>query len=288
MRSTWQVFTAFIGTATLLTTGCASSGLWPQSTKSLAGSVPSSSSGAPQALAADASASSQNSQPSPDVFGAMPTQTAPATGGVVLASLRQAGSSISNAFRIQPKVTPPDDPVKLDGQSPDPKIAADLNYHAGYYFETQKKYGEAASHYQRAMQGAPNDARSVAAYGRVLDQLGNGIDGEQQLRRACELAPKDPAPLSDLAHCYARRQDWNSAITCQRQAVALQPGNQVFRTQLARFLIDAGQPDEAVQLLIPSHGAEKAQLVVGAYLNERQKPVPMIQAANGPPRFTAN
>lgn len=284
MRSSWRVVTATIGIATTISTGCASSGLWPKASPALAGSAATPNS-AQQPSAAEASARSSASQPS-DVYGAMPKQNNQETGGgVVLASLMQAGNSISNALRIQPKVTPPDDPVKLDGQSPDPKVAADLNYHAGYFKETQKRFAEAAMHYERALKQSPNDARCISAYGRVLDQLGNRVEAEKQLRRACELAPQDPAPLSDLAQSYARRQDWNAALTCQRQAVALQPTNQVFLNQMARLLIDAGRPDEAVQILVPGHGPEKAQLAVAAYLDARQKPNPVMQTPAAPARL---
>ena len=79
------------------------------------------------------------------------------------------------------------------------QVAADLHCHAGYFFETQKKYAEASSHYRDAMTKSPRDARALAGYGRVQDQLGNRIEADQYLMKACEVAPQDPGPRGDLA-----------------------------------------------------------------------------------------
>ena len=213
---------------------------------------------------------------SADPYGSMPVQPPPAatnTSGVALASLLQAGKSVTNALKIQPKVTSVTDPVKLDNQpSNTAQVAADLHYHAGFFRESQRDFAAAAENYRTVLEKNPNDVRAVAGFGRVQDQLGNTVEGEKYLRRACELAPKEPAPWNDLANSHFKRNKLAEAITCQEQAVALQPTNAQYRGTLARYLIDAGRTDEAVQQLAAVHGEAAANFEVGTLLDRQRQP----------------
>jgi tetratricopeptide (TPR) repeat protein len=173
-------------------------------------------------------------------------------------------------LKIPEKVIPAVDPVKLDNQPANAaQVAADLHYHAGYFLEAQQKPVEAAIHYRDVLQKSPDDARAVAGYGRVQEQLGNTVEASQYLQRACELAPRDPAPFNDLAQFHARQSNLDAAIQYQRQAVSLGPTNQVYRSTLAKFLVDAGRSDEAVQQLAAAHGEAAAHFQVSCLLQDR-------------------
>jgi tetratricopeptide (TPR) repeat protein len=213
------------------------------------------------------------SSASTDPYGSMPVQAPPPatnTSGVALASLLQAGKSVTNALKIQPKVTSVTDPVKLDNQpSNTAQVAADLHYHAGFFRESQRDFAAAAENYRTVLEKNPNDVRAVAGFGRVQDQLGNTVEGEKYLRRACELAPKEPAPWNDLANSHFKRNKLAEAITCQEQAVALQPANAQYRGTLARYLIDADRADEAVHQLAAVHGEAAANFEVGTLLHRQ-------------------
>lgn len=209
-----------------------------------------------------------------DPYGNMPAQPQPiptSTGGVALASLLQAGRSVTNALKIQPKNTSGSDPLKLDNQPKNPtQVAADLHYHAGFFKESQNDFAAAAENYRTVLQKMPNDVRALAGYGRVQDQLGNTVEGEKYLRRACELAPNEPATWNDLAHSHYRRSNLGEAISCEQQAVKLQATDPQYRSSLAKFLIDAGRTDEAVQNLAAVHGEAMAHFQVGCLLDEKR------------------
>jgi hypothetical protein len=274
MRIGWKTWMAPVIASVGLCAGCASSGFFGAKGTTPSDAGLSSTTSAPQTFPSGVNASPLNSESTPgDLYGSMPSQPSVVSksGGVVLASMRQVGQSISNALRIESKVTPPDDPVKLDNQPANTdKAAVDLHYSAGYFFETQKKFVESAAHYRDALQRCPTDVRSLAGFGRVQEQLGNRAEAELNLRRACELAPQDAMPWNDLAQIYARRHDLNSAMSCLQQAVKLQPTNPNFRNQLARLLIEAGNPDEAVRQLSSTIGDVNAQQQVATWLAQRQ------------------
>lgn len=238
--------------------------------------------------AASSEADAQSTLPR-DPYGDLPQQamaTSTSSGGVVLASLKQAGSSISNALKIQPKVTEVVDPVKLDnGPKNQQQVAADLHYHAGYFFETQLKYVEAAAHYRDALKTAPQDAKVLAGYGRVQNQLGNPLEAEAYLTKACESAPQDPTYRSDLAACLARRQKWDGAIEQARYAVKLSPTETRYRLGLAELLVDSGHTDEAFRELAGAFGEAGAQQQISAILAARRKPAPTM--AQAPRRIPA-
>jgi predicted negative regulator of RcsB-dependent stress response len=262
MQSKWAISVSTLAVTGVLLTGCTSAGFF--------GSSGNASLGNQSALEGFASSTAAPT----DGYGAMPKQPIQmgTTTGALLAPIRQAGDSIAKALQIKPKVSTADDPVKLDNQPDDKeRVAADLHYHAGYFFESQQKFTEAAAHYRSALDRSPKQSLYLAAYGRMQDQLGNRAEAEDFLRRACELAPQDPAPLQDLAQCYARRQDLERAIQCLEKAVTLQPTNAIYRSHLARILIEAGRPDDAVRNLATVHGEANAQMVVASFLNERKR-----------------
>ncbi len=278
MRRTWYLWSCAALTTIALMCGCTSPSLFrlrAPTSPSLTGPTQLNASSTSNTASGSASTASFGSESAPtDGFGNLPTQIPTSfatTGGVVLTSLRQAGTSVSNALKIQSKVSPAVDPLMLNNQPANSaRVAADLHYHAGYFKETQKDFVAAAAHYREVLQKLPNDVRALAGYGRVQDQLGNTVEAEKFLRRACELAPQDAAPLNDLAQSYARQKNMDAAITSQQQAVTLQPTNPLYRSSLASLLVDAGRDDEAVQQLAAVHGEATAHFQVGCLLYERR------------------
>ena len=266
MKSRWIRGAWCVVAATAVSQGCASPGwMTTKSTESTQSGL--------HLSAASTGAESATEFPR-DPYGELPQQAAAtnaSTGGVVLASLKQAGNSLTNALKIQPKVTNAADPVKLDNQPANQQqVAADLHYHAGYFFETQTKYVEAAAHYRDALKNAPDDPRVLAGYGRVQDQLGNPLEAEAYLAKACERAPQEPAYCGDLATCLARRQKWDGAIQQARRAVQLRPTETKYRYGLAEILVDSGQTDEAFRELAGAFGEANAQQQVSTILAARR------------------
>jgi tetratricopeptide (TPR) repeat protein len=268
MRCGWSLWFGTVLTTTALTSGCTTPTLFgprsaAQSATSATSASPVQESNASSALSSQANSSEKLVKPA--------QSATTSTSEIALASLLQAGKSVSNALKIQPKISPFLDPVKLDNQPANSaQVAADLHYHAGFFRENQQDYMAAAAHYREVLQKSPNDVRALAGYGRVQDQMGNTVEAEDYLRRACELAPRDPALWNDLAQSHLRRGNLDMAIRCQEQTVTLQSTNGLYRAALAKLLVATERPDEAVLQLAAVHGDAMAHFQVACLLHERQ------------------
>jgi tetratricopeptide (TPR) repeat protein len=151
------------------------------------------------------------------------------SGASILNSIQRAKSSLADTMRIEPKVIPAADPVKLDNRPADTSsVAADLHYHAGRMFETQ---------------GSPG---------------------------AIELNPGDGSSYNDLAMCHARHGNLDIALGTLQRAIKLEPGNKLYRNNLALVLVDAGRQQEAYQHLVAAHGEAIAHYNLGYMLLERK------------------
>lgn len=169
-----------------------------------------------------------------------------------LASLRNTGGAVSEAFSIQPQTIPAVDPTSLANRPGD--VGGALNYHAAKVYETDGNIASAMALYQKSLQMTPNDVRTMIGYARLLDRTGNFREAERLYHRAIELEPTNVVALNDLGMIYARQGMLDSAIESLSQSVQLQPENQRYRNNIAIVLIDAGRPDEAFGHLAAVHG----------------------------------
>jgi hypothetical protein len=102
----------------------------------------------------------------------MPAQPQPPNAGTGwLASLRNAGGAVSDAFTIKPQTIPAVDPTSLANRPGD--VGGALNYHAAKVYETDGNIASAMALYQKSLQMTPNDVRSMIGYARLLDRTGN-------------------------------------------------------------------------------------------------------------------
>jgi tetratricopeptide (TPR) repeat protein len=83
-----------------------------------------------------------------------------------------------------------------------------------WHFQT----GAARDTLGRFMDQADANAYVAMAYGRVLEQEKKYGDAEGRLRKATELAPKDPAPFVYLGETYLRQRREGDANNAFRQA----------------------------------------------------------------------
>ncbi|MGE3779703.1 MAG: tetratricopeptide repeat protein, partial [Pirellulaceae bacterium] len=212
--------------------------------------------------------------PATDPLGTPPPQAAVAasgfSGSMVLASMRQAGTSVAKSLQIQPKVIPAPDPVKLDSfGAADQSVAAELHYHAGRVFETQNSLPSAAAHYRDALARSPRDVKLLVSYARVLDRMGNVQEADKLYRQAIEIDPNNASTYNDLAMCHARHGNVDLALGTLQRAVRLEPANPLFRNNFAVVLVDADRHEEAFQHLRDAHGEAIAHYNLGYLLLER-------------------
>jgi tetratricopeptide (TPR) repeat protein len=86
-----------------------------------------------------------------------------------------------------------------------------------WHFQT----GAARDTLGRFLDQADANAYVAMAYGRVLEQEKKYGDAEGRLRKASELAPKDPAPFVYLGEIYLRQRREGDANNAFRQAVEM-------------------------------------------------------------------
>ncbi|HEX4079692.1 MAG TPA: tetratricopeptide repeat protein [Rhizomicrobium sp.] len=87
------------------------------------------------------------------------------------------------------------------------------------------EYDDAARSLAQIMLVAPDDARVVGEYGKVLEQQGHSKEALAFLKRALELQPRDWSLQSALGVAYDQCDDHASAKAAYERALALKPGD---------------------------------------------------------------
>ena len=108
----------------------------------------------------------------------------------------------------------------------------------------QNDFTTAAKLYAAAVQLQPANAKALNNLAWVSGKLGRPA-ALALAEKAVALAPDNPGYLDTLAMLLAQHKDYTRALARQRKALELQPANGLFRLNLARILVQAGQNDEA-------------------------------------------
>jgi tetratricopeptide (TPR) repeat protein len=96
----------------------------------------------------------------------------------------------------------------------------------------------------------PESAAVRLGLGRVQIARRDAAGALAELQKAVELDPKSAEAQYQLGYVqHAMKQSAAAAVGPYEQAVALEPGNTLFRTSLGSALTDAGQMDRAVEEL---------------------------------------
>jgi len=100
------------------------------------------------------------------------------------------------------------------------------------------------------MLAAPDDARVVGEYGKLLVQQARSDDAAQFLRRAVELEPSDWTYYSALGVAYDQLKDPANAKNAYEHALALKPGEPAILNNYAMSRMLAGDTASARTLLL--------------------------------------
>jgi len=112
--------------------------------------------------------------------------------------------------------------------------------------EGQEAIAKALASAKSALTLDPNLAEAHLAQGIILEQVDFNFAGaEAEFRRALELAPQNPAVISNLANLMSYLDRLDEAVVLVRQAIALDPLRFGFHFNLALYLIVLGRYDEA-------------------------------------------
>lgn len=134
-----------------------------------------------------------------------------------------------------------------DWQKDHPKDAAVLMY-LGDRAIAAKQWADAQSPYERVLELQPKNALALNNLAWVAGRLGRG-DAVALAERANEAAPNQPAFMDTLAMLLSEKGEHARALAIQKKVVELQSNTPLFKLNLARIQIKAGERDAARTLL---------------------------------------
>ncbi|MBV9330449.1 MAG: tetratricopeptide repeat protein [Alphaproteobacteria bacterium] len=117
------------------------------------------------------------------------------------------------------------------------------------------KYSEAVQSLGQLMLVAPDDARVVGEYGKVLAQEGRGADASAFLHRAVELNPNEWSYFSALGVAFDELGKPKDAQLAYQHALALKPGDPSVLNNYALSRMLAGDVSDAHQLMLQAKAA---------------------------------
>jgi tetratricopeptide (TPR) repeat protein len=162
-----------------------------------------------------------------------------------------------------------DDPTNLDSR---PKsVGPDVFIAAGRMYETQGKFPEALTQYEKALKASPNDLASLISIARLHDRQGNFPKAIEAYNRAAKAHPKSGLVQNDLGLCYARQKDSNRAVDSLMRACEFSPKNPKYRNNLATVLVEAGRTEEAFRQLNTLNSEGTAHYNIACMLTPRGK-----------------
>ncbi len=171
-------------------------------------------------------------------------------------------------------------------------IATDLTsaIHQAQLLRTKGDLDGATRVISQLMLAAPDDARVVGEYGKLLVQQGRSDDAAQFLRRAVELEPSEWTYYSALGVAYDQLRDPGNARNAYEHALALKPGEPAILNNYAMSRMLAGDTTTARALMIQAKasGSTDPKIAANLALLDSRAPVqpvaaPAIAAASTPP-----
>jgi Flp pilus assembly protein TadD len=120
---------------------------------------------------------------------------------------------------------------------------------------SQGDFAAATQSLSQLMLVAPDDARVVGEYGKVLAQQGRTQDALAFLKRAIELQPNDWMLYSALGVSYDQLDDRANARVAYEHALALKPGEPTVLNNLGVSRMLAGDLDGAQRMLTQAQAA---------------------------------
>ncbi len=177
-------------------------------------------------------------------------------------------------------------PVRAD-DSDDSKPAIDLTapsnldqaVHNAQVERASGKLSDATRSLSQLMLVAPDDARVVGEYGKLLVQEGQAHDGVQFLHRAIELAADDWTLYSALGVAYDEIGDARSAGFAYQHALALKPGEPVILNNIALSRFAIGDLKGAHEMLIAAQAAGGTDAEIAQNLSMVEAKMPAAKAA---------
>jgi len=182
-----------------------------------------------------------------------------------------------------------DVPTAAPAQAPDLATTLDTEIVRAHALRVKGSYQDAARALSQLMMVAPDDARVVGEYGKVLAQEGRSADAVPFLERAVQLQANDWTLYSALGVAYDQSDDHAKARIAYEHALVLRPGAPEVLNNYAVSRMLAGDLDGAQRYLAQASQADSsnpkiaANLVLLASMRPARAAMPMAV----PTRFAA-
>ncbi len=160
------------------------------------------------------------------------------------------------------------------------------------YYYNEDDYESAAKEFEIAQRGLPNAADVYLAMGAIQRRQGKWDESTENLKKACDLSPKDSWPLQNLYHNYSMLRQWELADKTLDRALVLDPKSVTLRGYKAKLALDSRgdlgpmrelvAADPATLSKDPNAMAQIRSGRVYAYILERRWKEALTEAENLP------
>jgi tetratricopeptide (TPR) repeat protein len=122
---------------------------------------------------------------------------------------------------------------------------------SGWRLYHEKRYGDAASSFQRALAGAPHDVNALSGMGSVLLMQGRPAEGRSYFEQALTLHEDHIKSLNGRASCLQREGKTGEAIAVWQKVAELYPGISDASQGLAFAYLNLQDYRRAASYLVP-------------------------------------
>jgi tetratricopeptide (TPR) repeat protein len=123
------------------------------------------------------------------------------------------------------------------------------HYNRGVIYQSQGRFGEAISEYQKAIVLEPKYGWAWSNLGNTWLSLGKVEEAIECFHRAIEIDPRDPTFHNNLGYAYSRQGKLDSARSEYERAVSLYPNYAAALFNLACLHSLQGNPDLSLSFL---------------------------------------
>ena len=185
------------------------------------------------------------------------------------------GAPKKKSFFAKKSDTPhPDDAVSVFSKS---TVGPDIYVVMARRHETAGETSLAIEDYENALDAEKHHLRATTGLARLLDAEGKHDEARELFIDATKHHPQSASAWNDLGTFHAQHDSRREAIRAMNQAVALDPRRDLYRNNLAVFLVEAGQPRQALAHLQAVHPPAVAHYSLGHLLQQRGRSVEALE-----------
>ena len=183
-----------------------------------------------------------------------------ATAKSIGSALKSGMAKVGDALIPSPSVKEAPDPTSLAIKAnPSPELYLSMATVA----EESGNVAGARSHYQQALELAPERFDVILQYARFRDRHKEWAEATALYQRAARSSPNEPSVFNDLGLCFARRNMLPQSLSALERAIQLAPDRRLYRNNIATVLVEMGNVDAAFGHLKAVHDEAVAYYNLG-------------------------